>query len=140
MIFSNKQNKDQMAKTNEPEHTSINLIGTGTTIKGEIKSNGDIRIDGTLIGQVHSKGKIVVGNTGVIEGEIYCQNADFSGNIKGKIEVAELLSLKASSRLNGDIITNKLAIEPGARFTGTCSMDKPAGMPNSPEIKKDLPK
>ncbi len=113
-----------MAKNSDAEHTSINLIGNGTTIKGEVKSNGDIRIDGTLIGQVYSKGKIVVGNTGIIEGEIYCQNADFSGNIKAKVEVSELLTLKATSRLRGEIVTNKLAIEPGARFTGTCTMDK----------------
>jgi cytoskeletal protein CcmA (bactofilin family) len=113
-----------MAKNIEAEHTSINLIGAGTTINGEIKSSGDIRIDGTLSGQVHSKGKVVVGNTGVIEGEIYCQNADFSGNINAKVEVTELLTLKATSRLKGEITTNKLAIEPGARFTGTCNMDK----------------
>jgi cytoskeletal protein CcmA (bactofilin family) len=125
-MFGNKKSTDtNMAKSNnEAEHTSINLIGNGTTIKGEVKSNGDIRIDGTLIGQVYSKGKIVVGNTGVIEGEIYCQNADFSGNIAAKVEVSELLTLKATSRLKGEIVTNKLAIEPGARFTGTCTMEK----------------
>ncbi|TVQ88934.1 MAG: polymer-forming cytoskeletal protein [Bacteroidetes bacterium] len=125
-----------MAKSNEAEHTSINLIGTGTTIKGEINSNGDIRIDGTLIGQVHSKGKIVVGNTGVVEGEVFCQNADFSGNIKAKVQVSELLTLKATSRLNGEIITNKLSIEPGARFTGTCSMDKAADVEPKPLVKE----
>jgi cytoskeletal protein CcmA (bactofilin family) len=127
-MFGNKKSIDtKMAKNNESEHTSINLIGNGTTIKGEVKSNGDIRIDGTLIGQVYSKGKIVVGNTGIIEGEIYCQNADFSGNITAKVEVSELLSLKATSRLKGEIVTNKLAIEPGARFTGNCTMDKATG-------------
>lgn len=124
-MFGSKTKSDNtMAKHNEAEQTSVNLIGNGTTIKGEVKSNGDIRIDGTLIGQVYSKGKIVVGNTGIIEGEIYCQNADFSGKIKAKVEVSELLSLKATSRLNGEIVTNKLAIEPGARFTGSCTMDK----------------
>ncbi len=126
-----------MAKSNETEHTSINLIGNGTTIKGEIKSNGDIRIDGTLIGQVFSKGKIVVGNTGVIEGEIYCQNADFSGNITAKVEVSELLSLKASSRLKGEIVTSKLAIEPGARFTGSCTMEKEQPAAQKPELKNE---
>ncbi len=133
-MFGNKKKTDKtMAKNSEAEHTSINLIGNGTTIKGEVKSNGDIRIDGTLVGQVYSKGKIVVGNTGVIEGEIYCQNADFSGNIKAKVEVSELLTLKATSRLRGEIVTNKLAIEPGARFTGTCTMDKEnTNVPNTP--------
>lgn len=141
-MFGNKKTIDtKMAKNNESEHTSINLIGNGTTIKGEVKSNGDIRIDGTLIGQVYSKGKIVVGNTGIIEGEIYCQNADFSGNISAKVEVSELLSLKATSRLKGEIVTNKLAIEPGARFTGSCTMDKAPGgesrVTNAPDpIKK----
>ena len=113
-----------MAKTTETDHTTINLVGTGTVIKGEVSSTGDIRIDGTLNGHVQCKGKIVVGSTGVLEGEIYCQNADFSGKIKGKIEVSELLTLKSTARLYGDIITNKLAIEPGASFTGTCSMEK----------------
>lgn len=138
MFGNNKTKNTTMAKTNESEHTSINLIGNGTTIKGEIKSNGDIRIDGTLIGQVYSKGKIVVGNTGVIEGEIYCQNADFSGTITAKVEVSELLTLKATSRLKGEIITNKLAIEPGARFTGNCSMDKQVTADEKPLPKVEV--
>jgi len=141
-MFGNKKSiNTTMAKSNnEAEHTSINLIGNGTTIKGEVKSNGDIRIDGTLIGQVYSKGKIVVGNTGVIEGEIYCQNADFSGNITAKVEVSELLTLKATSRLKGEIVTNKLAIEPGARFTGTCTMEKETLNNLRPDQKPDQQK
>jgi cytoskeletal protein CcmA (bactofilin family) len=123
-MFSKKKN-NTMAKQTDSDHTSINLVGTGTTIKGEITSNGDIRIDGTLIGQVRSKGKVIVGNTGVVEGEVFCQNADLSGNLKAKVEVTELLTLKASARLHGEIITNKLAIEPGAKFTGTCTMERP---------------
>jgi cytoskeletal protein CcmA (bactofilin family) len=112
-----------MAKNFEQESPSINLIGAGTVIKGDINSNGDIRIDGTLIGSVNSKGKLVVGNTGIIEGEVNCQNADFSGTIKAAVTVTELLSLKATAKLNGDVITNKLAIEPGAIFSGSCSMN-----------------
>lgn len=126
-MFNLKKKQSDMAKPIEADPTSINLIGTGTVIKGEVNSTGDIRIDGTLTGQVKCKGKIVVGATGVLEGDVFCQNADFSGNINGKVEVAELLTLKSNSRFFGDIITNKLAIEPGASFTGTCTMDKPAG-------------
>lgn len=126
-----------MSKTTETDHTSINLVGTGTVIKGEVSSTGDIRIDGTLNGYVKCKGKIVVGSTGVLEGEVYCQNADFSGRIKGKIEVSELLTLKSTARLNGDIITNKLAIEPGASFTGTCTMEKSQPQSgNTPSLNK----
>lgn len=111
-----------MAKANSSETPSVNIIGAGTVIEGDINTNGDMRIDGSLTGSINVKGKLVVGASGMIEGEIICQNADISGTIKGKIGVAELLSLKASSKLTGDIITNKIAIEPGAAFSGSCSM------------------
>ena len=111
-----------MAKNNIIE-AKPNTIVSGTTIKGEIITNGDFRIDGTLIGSIDCKGKIVVGQTGTIEGEIICQNADLSGNIKAQVKVEQLLSLKSSARLTGDIITSKISIEPGATFTGSCKMD-----------------
>jgi cytoskeletal protein CcmA (bactofilin family) len=137
-MFTNKKNENTMAKQPETDHTSINLVGTGTTIKGEIFSNGDIRIDGTILGTVESKGKVIVGNTGVVEGDIICQNADFSGQIKARVEVSELLTLKASSKLFGEIVTSKLAIEPGAIFTGSCTMEKPQpGLAGKPEPKKE---
>lgn len=113
---------DTMARNNENDGHSVNLIGTGTRIKGNINSEGDIRIDGTLIGKINSKGKVVVGSTGLVEGEINCQNADISGTVKIKITVADVLLLKPTAELSGDIITNKLAIESGATFSGTCSM------------------
>jgi cytoskeletal protein CcmA (bactofilin family) len=116
-----------MAKNNEVESTVINIIGNGTIIKGDIKANGDMRIDGTLIGSVTSKGKVVVGTTGNVEGEIICQSADFSGNVKAKVMVAELLAMKVSANLTGDITTGKISIEPGAKFTGSCNMNAPAG-------------
>ncbi|MCD4747069.1 MAG: polymer-forming cytoskeletal protein [Bacteroidales bacterium] len=117
-----------MAKNNIIEST-VNLLGKGTVIKGEIKSGGDFRVDGTLIGAINSKGKVVVGNTGNIEGEIICQNADISGSVKAQVAVSELLSLKATATLTGDVTTNKLAIEPGAKFSGSCNMDG-AGLKN----------
>jgi cytoskeletal protein CcmA (bactofilin family) len=114
--------KSAMAKNGSSDSPSVNLIGAGTTIEGDITTNGDMRIDGILTGSINVKGKLVVGPSGEVEGEIICQNADISGTIKGKIGVAELLSLKSSSKLTGDIITNKIAIEPGATFSGSCSM------------------
>ena len=120
-MFSKKTNS--MGKPVETESNKINLIGTGTSITGEINStNGDIRIDGTLNGNITTNGKLVVGPTGIIIGNIRCKNADVFGKIDGKVTVSELLSLKASSKVNGDIITNKLSIEPGTVFTGTCNM------------------
>ena len=111
-----------MARENASEAPSVNLIGAGTVIQGDIKTNGDIRIDGTLTGSISVKGKLVIGVSGSVEGEIICQNADISGTVKAKVTVAELLSFKASAKLSGDIVTNKIAIEPGAVFSGSCSM------------------
>lgn len=103
-------------------NTSINLIGAGTVIEGDIRSNGDIRIDGTVYGHVVSKAKVVIGSTGVVEGDVNSQNADVSGTIKGKTNVSELLFLKSTARIIGDIITGKLVVEVGATFTGSCNM------------------
>jgi cytoskeletal protein CcmA (bactofilin family) len=111
-----------MAKILEPENNTINLIGAGTDIKGDIESAGDLRIDGTLKGNIRTKGKVVIGTTGLIKGEVYCRNSDVEGKVEGKINVQELLSLKATSIILGDISAKRLAIEPGAKFTGNCSM------------------
>jgi cytoskeletal protein CcmA (bactofilin family) len=114
-----------MAKINEAESsTAINLISNGTEITGDVKSGGDIRIDGSLVGNLNTKGKVVIGPTGKVKGEIYCKNLEVSGNIEGKLSIDQLLNLKASSRINGEIITSRLSIEPGAKFTGTCKMSE----------------
>src|ERR1700758_4585260 len=113
------------SKTNNgksADSASVNLIASGTVITGDIKTEGDFRIDGTLQGTLVVKGKLVVGSNGHIQGEIECQNADVSGEVKGRINVVELLALRATARINGDIITGKISIEPDAQFTGNCSM------------------
>lgn len=120
----NKNFKENSSLNGKQEFagSSINLIGTGTVIEGDIRSNGDLRIDGSVHGNVYSKAKVVVGNTGLVEGNINCQNADVSGTVKGKSTVNELLFLKSSSKMNGDIVTGKLVVEVGATFTGSCNM------------------
>jgi cytoskeletal protein CcmA (bactofilin family) len=117
-MFTNKNESMKNIETS----AAINMIGAGTVITGDIQSKGDIRVDGTLKGSVNTTGKVVLGKDGIIEGDVVCADADISGTIKAKISVAQLLSLKSSAKLNGDIITNKLSIEPGASFTGSCSM------------------
>jgi cytoskeletal protein CcmA (bactofilin family) len=111
-----------MAKYNETDSTTINLISSGTDITGDIKSNGDIRIDGTLKGNLITKGKVVIGPTGKVNGEVVCKNSEVSGIVEGKITVNQLLNLKASSKVLGDIATSKLSVEPGAVFSGNCKM------------------
>jgi len=117
-----------MSKILPTETPSVNIIGSGTEIKGNITTNGDLRIDGFIKGTIQATGKVVVGATGKVEGEISCQNADISGEVLAHIKVKELLSLKANAIVTGDIFTNKLAIEPGAVFTGACKM---GNQPNS---------
>jgi len=119
-MFNSKNNG--MSRNAPAEGASVNMIGAGTTIEGDINSGSDIRVDGTVKGTINTRGKLVVGPSGVIEGEVSCQNADVSGNIRGKMSVAELLALKSTAKLAGEIAVGKLAIEPGADFSGTCSM------------------
>jgi cytoskeletal protein CcmA (bactofilin family) len=116
-MFSSKESKNQAA-----EFAGTNQIMSGTTVTGDIVCDGNIRIDGNLKGNLVAKGKVVIGQNGIIDGELNCQNADISGQVKGKVTVQDQLTLKATAKLNGDISTNKLAIEPGANFTGACSM------------------
>ena len=104
------------------ESQARNVIGNGTTFKGDIESNGDIRIDGKLIGSVKSNGKILVGPTGIIEGDIFCKQAEISGNVKGNIKTEELTALKSTSVVEVDLTTKQLLIEVGAQFTGKCVM------------------
>jgi len=99
-----------------------NIVANGTSLVGDIISEGDFRIEGSITGKIKAKGRIVVGESGAVEGEIICNNADICGTVKGKLEVANLSVFKATAKFTGDIITNKISIEPGAVFTGTCSM------------------
>jgi cytoskeletal protein CcmA (bactofilin family) len=80
-------------------------------------------IDGSLTGNLNTKGKVVIGTTGKVKGEVICKNSEVAGIIEGKIVVGQLLNLKASSKIYGDIVTSKLSIEPGAVFSGNCKMN-----------------
>lgn len=104
------------------ESPARNLIGNGTVIKGDIESNGDIRIDGHLIGSLKSNGKIFVGQTGVVDGDLTCKQAEISGTVKGIIKTEELTALKSTSKVEVDLTTKQLLIEVGAQFTGKCVM------------------
>ena len=106
------------------ESPARNIIGNGTIIKGEVESNGDIRIDGRVEGILKSNGKIVLGQNGSIEGDIFCKQADLSGKVHGKLFVEELTSMKSTSRVEGELNTKQLYIEIGAIFTGKCEMGK----------------
>ncbi len=112
-----------MAKENrEISLQVINLIAKGTRITGDIISDGDVRIDGEVFGNLDTKGRLVIGISGRLDGEIRCKSCEIAGTHKGSLFITEMLSLKASSNVSGDIITGKLSIEPGAYFAGKCTM------------------
>lgn len=114
-----------MAKINESEQQQIlhNTITNGTEIIGDINSQGDLRLDGFLKGNLNIKGRVVIGKTGKVSGTITCKNAEINGNVEGMIYVSELLSLTETASVKGDIVINRLNIQPGCKFTGTCSME-----------------
>jgi len=111
---SPKSYTDLLGKTNR--------IVEGTIIKGDIISQADFRLDGELIGNFHSNGKIVIGPAGSVKGDILCKNADIEGKFDGKIQVNEILNIKSKASIHGEVIVGKLSVEPGAEFSATCVM------------------
>ncbi len=139
MFNNSKESKGKM-KGAEIIGADLNLIGSGTSITGDINSNGDLRIDGMVKGNIVSKAKLVLGPNGKIEGDIHAQNADIQGNVKGRVTVGEILFLKSTALIQGDITTNKLIVESGAEFNGTCVMKSASRASIEPTPSNDLKK
>lgn len=99
-----------------------NVIGKGSTLTGDFEAYGNIRIEGKVIGNIYSKSKVVLGNGSYVEGNITAQNAEIEGEVKGKLEITDMLTLKATAIINGDIQTAKFAVDPGAKFNGQIHM------------------
>lgn len=113
-----------MATTQQNAGALYNSLTVGSKIVGTIVTDSNIRVDGTIEGDVKCAGKLVVGEKGSIIGTIVCQNAEIMGVIDGKIESKQSLSLRATSRVKGEIYTQTLTVEPNAVFNGTCVMGK----------------
>jgi len=119
-MFSAKNKSDM-----QPEKSTSNgttLIGAGTIIKGDITSNSDLRIDGTITGNIHSSAKVVVGANGIVEGDISGNQADIIGKVNGNIKAKDLVQLRGDSVVNGNLYAGKLQVEPSATFNGQCHM------------------
>ncbi len=110
----------QTEKSNAGNGTT--LIGAGTTVKGDISSNSDLRIDGTIIGNIQSASKVIIGANGVVEGDIKGNQADIIGKVSGNIHAKDLLQLRGDCTVNGNIYAGKLQVEPSAVFNGQCHM------------------
>lgn len=101
---------------------SSNIIGKGTIVNGSIETFGNIRVEGKVVGDIKTKSKAAFGHSSKVEGSVLAQNAEVAGHITGTIEVTELLVLKGTAAIDGDIVTNKLLVETGATFNGKCKM------------------
>ena len=122
-MFRNDKAHETMNKPTEPVSAGkINSIMEGTAIEGEVRSDSNVRIDGRVKGTINVRGRLIVGASGLVEGDVTCQSSDIEGTVNGKIACQDLLTLKATAKLTGDIHTKKLSIEPGAVFTGNCNM------------------
>lgn len=117
MFSDNKKDKKKMETT-----SGQNIISEGTKIVGDLNSKGDFRIDGTIEGNVKTSGKIVVGKSGMIKGSLQGTDAYFEGKFSGKLALSGTLTLKSSAHIEGEVVSGKLAVEPGATFNVTCVM------------------
>jgi cytoskeletal protein CcmA (bactofilin family) len=116
-----KKNKTDMQQT-PASGNGTTLVSSGTTLKGDISSQCDLRIDGTIIGNIKSSAKIIIGASGVVEGDISGNQADVVGKVSGNIRAKELLQLRGESVVTGNLYAGKLQIEPSATFNGKCHM------------------
>lgn len=122
-MFNSKAKSDMSnEKTNGGGAT---LVAAGTTLKGDISSNNDLRIDGTIIGNITCNAKVVVGTNGSVQGDVNGNQADIVGEVTGNINVDDLLQLRGDCKVKGNINAGKLQVEPTATFNGQCVMGSP---------------
>ena len=131
-MFSNKE------KIQKPKVMEINVVAKNTAIIGDIISEGDFRIDGTLEGNIKTKGRVIIGISGSVKGKIDAVNQDIEGKFSGDLLVQETLTIKATAIISGDVVIGKLSVEPGATFNSSCSMRGAIKELNKPNEQKKL--
>jgi len=131
-MFSKKSKKKPNRKIMER-----NVLAKNTTIVGDIKSDGDFRIDGSLEGTLVTKGRVIIGGDGFVKGKVECVNADIEGRFTGDLLVINTLTIKSTAKISGEVTNGKLSIEPGATFNATCTMKGAVKELNSSNDKKN---
>ncbi|TNJ47024.1 polymer-forming cytoskeletal protein [Tamlana fucoidanivorans] len=131
-MFSENKKDKQMTEGS----SSQNIIAQGTSIVGDVESQGDFRIDGTVEGNVKTSGKVVVGKSGLINGTLHGTDAYFEGKFSGKLTLSGTLTLKSSAQVEGEVVVGKLAVEPGATFNVECAMKGAAKEINNGQQKR----
>ena len=118
-MFTKEKNP---ASSDKQPLSSATLISAGTTLKGDVVSDTDLRIDGTINGNVNCSSKVIIGPTGFVKGHVQGVNADVTGKVEGNISVKELLQLRGQCNVKGNITAAKLQVDPTAVFNGQCQM------------------
>jgi len=103
--------------------SALNTLVKGTVVEGTVRCESDLRVDGTINGKLFCKAKVIIGPSGVVDGEIRCENAVIEGRFKGNLHVSELLNVRETAEVDGEITTNKLLVQSGARFNVACKME-----------------
>jgi cytoskeletal protein CcmA (bactofilin family) len=143
-MFGNKNANDNPGKTmsssSKNDVRGLNTISKGTVIVGNINAEGDLRIEGKVIGTLVCNSKLIISGTGYVEGSIDARNATIEGEIKGNVVTRELLSVDKTGKIYGDIFTQKLVVQMGATFTGTCKMGDAAkdALSKTPQRAADM--
>jgi len=142
MFGSKKETKPASTKrASSPSNASnsLNSLVKGTKVEGTVTSENDIRVDGTIEGTLTCKAKVIIGPSGVIKGDVKCENAVIEGRLEGNLSVAQLLSVKESAEVHGDVITNKLSVQPGATFNvSSCRMGANRNNEKQPHVVKNI--
>jgi cytoskeletal protein CcmA (bactofilin family) len=122
-VFSSKSKTDGNVNVSAiPSSNAFNTLAVGTVIEGNVRSASDIRVDGSIFGNLTCDSKIIIGPSGIIEGDVSCASAHIEGKYKGKLTVGDILNIRENAIVTGDIITQKLIVQAGASFNGTCVM------------------
>lgn len=124
-MFGSNPSKKEVSKGNGTTSStnSLNTLVQGTLVEGTVRSESDIRVDGTIKGKLICDAKVIIGPAGFVEGEINCKNAVLEGKFQGTLEVSELLNIRESANVSGEVRTNKLIVQSGAAFNVNCTMD-----------------
>lgn len=139
-MFGNSRNDNKSnGVITTPSTSSSNSLVHGTNIEGTVHAEKDIRIDGAMIGTLICKGKLIIGPTGSIKGDVQCENAVIEGKFEGVMVVGEVLHVKETAKVEGDIATQKLIVQPGSIFNVKCKMGATSnGMPRNQDMEEEL--
>lgn len=122
MFNASKKTNETMQSYPTAATGKTSIIGLGLLIKGEIITEDDLRIDGKLIGNISASSKVVIGETGIVEGNIEASVADITGKITGNLFIKDLLDMRQHAVISGDIYAAKISMEPTVSFNGKCTM------------------